>query len=304
MKNKYRKESKVIGILYFSLIPLFSLIYLLLASIGSFTFTSNNAWIDSTYLSVVTLTTLGYGDILPLNEYGKIAVSLQSILGVLLIGLFLNAISSKRSRDLEIEEEKKKFPARKAAYLDVSLFINRFISFWSTAYNESVPGKELKSLENLFKKESFDQIGYYLDIRLDAPILPSMKWKDYLLMDSKELKELGARILQRYSSNLNSEALGFLHKICEDSLFFVGLEQINTILSFDKINGFNRLPILGSFSPTPSEDDFNAILTLKKWCEEEYVILSKEYKEIRKVTTEVTNINPKLENPKAMYNHK
>lgn len=44
------------------------------------------------YFSTVTITTLGYGDITPTTEGARAAVSVEVILGVVVIGLFLNAI--------------------------------------------------------------------------------------------------------------------------------------------------------------------------------------------------------------------
>lgn len=47
------------------------------------------------YFSAVTITTLGYGDIVPISNTSRILVSLESILGIVLIGLFLNSLSSE-----------------------------------------------------------------------------------------------------------------------------------------------------------------------------------------------------------------
>lgn len=44
------------------------------------------------YLSVVTTTTLGYGDIVPTTSWMRLAIALQTILGVVLSALFINAI--------------------------------------------------------------------------------------------------------------------------------------------------------------------------------------------------------------------
>lgn len=49
--------------------------------------------IDSIYFSVVTITTLGYGDMLPCTNWGKMAVSLEAIIGVILLGFFLIRVS-------------------------------------------------------------------------------------------------------------------------------------------------------------------------------------------------------------------
>jgi len=45
------------------------------------------------YLSTATITTLGYGDIVPLTARSRFAVSLEAILGIVVIGLFLNSLA-------------------------------------------------------------------------------------------------------------------------------------------------------------------------------------------------------------------
>jgi hypothetical protein len=48
------------------------------------------------YFSVVTITTLGYGDIVPITDFNRFLVGLESIAGLVLIGLFLNSLSRER----------------------------------------------------------------------------------------------------------------------------------------------------------------------------------------------------------------
>jgi hypothetical protein len=50
------------------------------------------------YLSAVTITTLGFGDIVPMTTPARILVSSEAIFGVVLVGLFLNALSFERAR--------------------------------------------------------------------------------------------------------------------------------------------------------------------------------------------------------------
>jgi Ion channel len=47
------------------------------------------------YLSVVTITTLGYGDITPVSSRARALVAAEAVWGVVLIGLFLNAVAQK-----------------------------------------------------------------------------------------------------------------------------------------------------------------------------------------------------------------
>jgi hypothetical protein len=53
------------------------------------------------YFSAITITTLGFGDIVPLTTAARLVVSAESVLGIVLAGLFLNALASegKRSPD-------------------------------------------------------------------------------------------------------------------------------------------------------------------------------------------------------------
>jgi hypothetical protein len=45
------------------------------------------------YLSIVTITTLGFGDIVPLTARARAAVGTEVVIGVILVGLFLNSLA-------------------------------------------------------------------------------------------------------------------------------------------------------------------------------------------------------------------
>jgi len=44
------------------------------------------------YLSAITITTLGYGDIVPLTTYARLWIATEAVLGIVVIGLFLNSL--------------------------------------------------------------------------------------------------------------------------------------------------------------------------------------------------------------------
>jgi len=58
---------------------------------------TNNIW-RMMYLSSVIITTLGLGDIVPLTGTARVLVAVEAISGIVLAGLFLNALSYQASR--------------------------------------------------------------------------------------------------------------------------------------------------------------------------------------------------------------
>lgn len=106
--EKWDKKSVRYGLAFFSLIPIFAIIYCVLptnywnqeANV-CFTF-----W-HSLYFSIVTITTLGFGDIYPVTTCSRFLVSLETIGGVIFIGLFLNALSTEQAKKVsELEEQR------------------------------------------------------------------------------------------------------------------------------------------------------------------------------------------------------
>lgn len=47
------------------------------------------------YLSTVTITTVGYGDIVPITPLARTLIAAEAVLGMLVIGLYLNALSQR-----------------------------------------------------------------------------------------------------------------------------------------------------------------------------------------------------------------
>ncbi len=52
-------------------------------------------FLDSVYFTLVTLTTLGYGDVTPFTQWGKAVITFQTGMGIVIISLFLSSITSK-----------------------------------------------------------------------------------------------------------------------------------------------------------------------------------------------------------------
>ncbi len=61
------------------------------------------AWQDFIYFSYVTLTTLGYGDILPMTMVAKAAIALEAIVGVMYLTIIMARLVSLYSTDFNRE---------------------------------------------------------------------------------------------------------------------------------------------------------------------------------------------------------
>lgn len=106
-KNDIFKSPKLWGIVYFVTIILFAFPYYLFPQNLCTVNSEIKTFWDGIYFSIVTLTTLGFGDIYPITLCGKILVISEALIGIILIGLFLNAISHKQV-ELASNAEKEK----------------------------------------------------------------------------------------------------------------------------------------------------------------------------------------------------
>ncbi len=59
------------------------------------------SWINAYYFSVITLTTVGYGDITPHTDVGKIFTTLYIFAGVGIITTFFSALIRRRAGRIE-----------------------------------------------------------------------------------------------------------------------------------------------------------------------------------------------------------
>jgi hypothetical protein len=55
-------------------------------------------FIRALYLSAVTITTLGFGDIVPITSLSRIIIIIETISGIIIIGLFLNSLRHGNDR--------------------------------------------------------------------------------------------------------------------------------------------------------------------------------------------------------------
>jgi voltage-gated potassium channel Kch len=75
----------------------------LLVGVVFYHFHEKLTWIDSLYLSTTTLTTIGYGDLLPTTNISKIFTIFYALLGIGIIFSFINFWATKRIEDVREE---------------------------------------------------------------------------------------------------------------------------------------------------------------------------------------------------------
>ena len=80
-KNKNTEEIKKI-VVFFSLICLIGIIF--------YTYIENFSIIDSIYFVFITITTIGYGDLYPKSDIGKLFTVIYSFIGVITFFYMIN----------------------------------------------------------------------------------------------------------------------------------------------------------------------------------------------------------------------
>ena len=65
-------------------------------------------WVDSIYFSVITLTTIGFGDFAPTTPEGKIFTIFYILIGIGIILSFINTVYNHYDKMNKIKSKKKK----------------------------------------------------------------------------------------------------------------------------------------------------------------------------------------------------
>lgn len=65
-------------------------------------------WLDALYFSVITLTTVGYGDFSPQTDIGKVFTIIYILVGIGIIFSFINAFYEKRMKKMNERQDKTK----------------------------------------------------------------------------------------------------------------------------------------------------------------------------------------------------
>jgi voltage-gated potassium channel len=65
-------------------------------------------WVDSFYFSVITLTTVGYGDLAPSSSSSKLFTVFYIVTGISLLGAAMNEVVKRRGRRFEARRSKRR----------------------------------------------------------------------------------------------------------------------------------------------------------------------------------------------------
>lgn len=130
---------------YIALVPLFALIYWWLPD-SEFRVPDGGAvdyggWL---YYSIVTITTLGFGDYTPMRPAAQCVTAIEVMCGLIIIGFFLNAVGSMKSEiDVESELEKQRrihsITQREKLIKNTSVFMHKLNQFLSYCYAVTTP---------------------------------------------------------------------------------------------------------------------------------------------------------------------
>lgn len=167
-----------IGMSYLLLIVISALLLYLCPEfkLTSTTVSDPNSLTSSLYFTFVTITTLGYGDILPNNELTRILVIFLSFGGVVLTGLFLNSLAHTISKITQVEDENKmrreKFDEEVRRFLDISILLKQnFDDFKFSATSLITPLSKYNSNIEISKLMEIDfKINDLCDLFTNNPL--------------------------------------------------------------------------------------------------------------------------------------
>lgn len=134
--------------LYVALTPVFATIYWLLPA-GQFRIPDGGTteWGSWLYYSIVTITTLGFGDYTPAHGWAQTVTAVEVMCGLILLGFFLNAVGSMKSEIDVASEVEKQRRAHNAMERDklmkcIPSILHSLNTFLSYCYAVTTPAKD------------------------------------------------------------------------------------------------------------------------------------------------------------------
>ena len=230
-----------------------------------------------------------------LGDFGLNAFT--EMLSVSLTVLILDSLIAKR-------QEKQKLPLNIAMYNEVRLFTTHIVDFWTEVFRQSVAEQAPVGVKELFTEDCFRKMFNNLWIEANPNVTPPRTWRTWFAEEGNIFQHKGNKILDRYSSNLPPEIFQAIHQLTENGAFLGCMNMIQNIYALDCSQGIPRPQVLGAYYPMPQVADFEALLLLHKWCQDEYINLSSAYGgnlfEVTKGPQGETNRTPNSMIPETM----
>jgi hypothetical protein len=89
--RSYKRSMLLLFLNYLEIVFAFGVLY----SCDNYLNKPLTSWFDAIYFSIITSSSIGYGDFYPITTIGKVLVSIQSLLFLFFVVLFLNFFSTK-----------------------------------------------------------------------------------------------------------------------------------------------------------------------------------------------------------------
>ena len=99
------------------------LLVLLLVGVLGFKYLSHYTWIDAIYMTVITITTVGFGEVQPLDDFSKIFTVFLILASVVIVGYAIKVITEYILSKNNIEELKQKKMQKKIDALNNHIII-------------------------------------------------------------------------------------------------------------------------------------------------------------------------------------
>lgn len=211
--------------LYLCLMPLFALVYYWMPD-GQFRIPENagtdyGSWL---YYSIVTITTLGFGDYTPAHGWAQAVTAIEVMCGLVFLGFFLNSVGSMKSEiDVETEIEKQHRVHQATEYdklmKNIPVLLHRLNMYLSFCYAVTTPVNKRGS------GGQYDQDFRFNDMH--DLYLPSGLPTDYSSRPAVEGLMVCASNTSLYLDSLQSHVdLTLWPEMLEDSFAFVAACQM------------------------------------------------------------------------------
>ncbi|GAA4957404.1 potassium channel protein [Algibacter aquimarinus] len=87
---------------------IFLLVIILLIGVAGYKMISGYSWVDALYMTVITMTTVGFGEVVPLNDQSKIFTIFLILASIVIVGYALSIITEYILSKNDVEELKQK----------------------------------------------------------------------------------------------------------------------------------------------------------------------------------------------------